>query len=55
MAVMKDENHIGEEDSMGLSTNLGTITVPRIFWKEGVRSELSNAAFENFVPFLKRK
>ena len=29
MAVMQHENHICEEDSMALSTNLGTMTVPK--------------------------
>ena len=52
---MKHENHICEEDSMALSTNLGTMTVPKIFGNESVRSELSNAVFETFLSFLKRK
>eukprot|EP00493_Phyllostaurus_siculus_P021038 UN21363 len=57
MAVMKHENYICEEDPMALSTNLGTMTVlyPKIFGKESVRSELSNALFEKFVSFLMRK
>ena len=42
MAVMKHENPICEEDSMA-------------FGKESVRSELSNAVFETFLSFLKRK
>ena len=29
--------------------------LPKIFGKERVRSELSNAVFEKFVSFLKRK
>ena len=33
MAVMKHENHICEEDSMALSTNLGTMTVPKNIWE----------------------
>ena len=33
MAVMKHENHICEEDSMTLSTHLGTMTVPKNIWE----------------------
>ena len=31
---MKHENPICEEDSMALSTNLGTMTVPKNIWEE---------------------
>ena len=55
MAVMKHENPICEEDSMTSSTNLGTMTVPKNIGKETVRSELSNAVFEKYLSFLKRK
>ena len=33
MAVMKHENHIYEEDSMALSTNLGTMAAPKNIWE----------------------
>ena len=55
IAVMKHENHIWEEDSMALSTVWVPWRYPKIFWKESVRSELSNAEFEKFVSLLKRK
>ena len=55
MAVMKYGNPICEGDSIALSTNLGTMTVPKNIWKESMRSELSNAVFEKFLSFLKRK
>jgi len=34
IAVMKHENHICEEDSMALSTHLGTMTVPKNILEE---------------------
>ena len=55
MAVMKHGYPICEEDSMASSTILGTMTVPKIFGKESVISELSNAVFEKFLSFLKQK
>ena len=44
-----------EDNSKALWANLGAITVPKIFGQEGVSHELSNAVFDKFLFFLKRK
>ena len=55
MAVMKYGNPICEGDSIALSTNLGIMTVPKNIREKSMRFELSNAVFEKFLSFLKRK